>query len=128
MSLKVRNYNVVVGLSIDSRPQQAANEDVQHVFAFVDAPSPLGSGAPIDLTDMTTIKLTVKDANGTQLFQQAGVVVGLPTAGKAGFTVLHGVVGGGAAQPYTADVLLVDSTGKQNQLVYTPFQVTPGIT
>lgn len=128
MSLKVRNYSVVVGVPLEIALQQATNEDVQHVFTFVDAPAPLGTGQPIDLTGLASLKLTIKDPNG-QVVAQADAAVIDPTAGKAGFTILHAAIATAAQQAYKADALLVDGAAKQNQLlISTPFLILAGIT
>lgn len=129
MSLKQRNYAVVVGVPLALPLQQAANEDIQHIFTFVDAPEPLGSGQPIDLTGAASITMTIKDQSGQQLAQVVGAAIGAPTAGKAGFTLMHTPLVGKAAQAYVADVLLIDSAANQNQVLgVTPFLVTAGVT
>jgi hypothetical protein len=130
VSLKQRFYDVAVGSPLAAPLQQATNEDVQHVLTFTDAATPLGSGALIDLTGMASIKLTAKAPDGTQLFQIVGAVFGGdPTKGKASFSVLHGALAAAQQQSYLCDVLLVDGTNNQNELlVPTPFLVIKGIT
>lgn len=128
MALKQRLYAITVG--VPAQLQQAASEDIQHVMTFTDAPATLGgTGEVIDLTGMTSFTLTAIDAQGAQLFQVTGSIVGDPTLGAAGFTVLHTALTGKPAQGYAVDGLLIDSGGHRNQaLVASVFQIVRSVT
>ena len=128
MAIKQRFYAITVGVG-GQLLQQAANEDVQHILTFTDAPSPLGTGALVDLTDMQSLTMTAVDSSGNQLFQVIGTVIGAPSGATAGFTVAHGTLTGKSAQNYKVDVKLIDTANNQNQLLaQSVFAVVPSVT
>lgn len=121
MAIKTRTYTVTVGRARDL--EIAQGEDLKFVLTFNDPQTGV-----VNLTNLQSIVLTVRDRVGQLLFARVGQLEGAGTLGTASFTLGQSDTRDEAVQVYDVDVFWTDASGNREQLlVASSFSILDGV-